>query len=94
MIRVPSVCLRCPQLSGESISLDGSRAVIKRVPIFTDLGELQPTEMGALTPADYPSCAHKASNELEFRLTSADGTLILMGGDVSLTLVFSAERPM
>ena len=50
--------------------------------------------MGALTPADYSSCAHKVIKQLDFRLTSADGALILMGGDVSFTLVFLAERPM
>ena len=94
MIRPPSVYLRCSQLSGGCIAEDGSRDVIKRVPITTDMGDLQTAEMNALTPADYLSCSNKVIKGLDFRLTSADGTNLEMGGDVSFSLLFFAERPM
>ena len=94
MIRLPSVYLRCSQLSGGCIAEDGSRDVVKRIPITTDMGGLQTAEMSALTPADYLSCSNKVIKGLDFRLTSADGTHLEMGGDVSFSLVFLAKRPM
>ena len=38
LIRLPSVYLRCSQLSGGCIAEDGSRDVVKRIPITTDMG--------------------------------------------------------
>ena len=93
MIRLPSVYLRCSQLSGGCVAEDGSRDVVKRIPITTDMGELQTEEMSALTPADYLSCSNKVIKGLDFRLTSADGAHLKMGGDVSISLAFLAERP-
>ena len=58
------------------------------------MGELQTAEFTSLTPADYLSCANRVIKGLDFRLTSADGTTIDLGGDTSFTLVFLDERPM
>lgn len=94
VIRLPSVYLRCPQLSGGTIAEDGTRDVIKRITVTTEMGEYQTAELGALTSADYASCAGKTIKGLDFRLTSADGTLIDLGGEVSFSIVFLSERPM
>jgi hypothetical protein len=40
MIRFPSIHLHCAQLSGGTIAEDGSRGVIRRISITTDMGEL------------------------------------------------------
>ena len=75
-----------------SISVDGSQTVIKKIPVNVDYGIMIHDQV--LVFNDYNDCSYQTLKTLEFQLKTGSGDIIpLHGVNVNFSIIFSKASP-